>query len=181
MNTRSSSINSGLYYQEAQVWLATNPKIRVCIQNHVENLLDLASLAFKAPLAVIDIKYDLRGTMAGCASVHEIRLNAVLLKENLKDFLRHTIPHEVAHSAVLQRWPQAKPHGSQWQSLMIVFGCPPIRCHHYDTRHVQRRQITRYSYACLCGIRTLTAIRHRRVLQGTRYQCRHCHQYLKSI
>jgi len=172
-------MDSGLYYQEARSWLEANPKIRRHIQNQVNNLLELAIVEFKTPLAAIDVKYDLRGTAAGCAKPHEIRLNTVLLKENLGDFLQHTVPHEVAHCAVMQRWPKVRPHGSQWQSLMIVFGCPPTRCHHYDIEHVQRRRTAGYSYACLCGIHTLTAIRHHRVLRGTRYQCRHCHQYLE--
>ncbi len=181
MNARTSSINSRLYYQEAQSWLQANPTIPGRIQSHVDSLLALASFRLQTPLAAIAVKYDLRGTAAGCAKPREIRLNAVLLKENLDNFLGHTVPHEVAHCAVMQRWPKARAHGSQWQALMIVFGCPPTRCHHYDTGHVQRGRIAEYTYTCLCGIQTLTAIRHRRILQGTRYQCRRCHQYLEPM
>lgn len=167
------------FYQEAMDWLRMHPAIERQIQDEVARLSRLASLALQRPLAPIAIRYDLRGTAAGCASAHQIRLNPVLLRENLEDFLRHTIAHEVAHSAVMQRWPRAAAHGPQWWALMEALGYPATRCHRYDTHHARLRHMTSYPYACRCGVQLLSAIRHRRSLTGPGYRCRRCHQPLR--
>ncbi|MDX1604904.1 MAG: SprT-like domain-containing protein [Candidatus Competibacterales bacterium] len=139
------------------------------------------------PVLDIEVRFDLRGTMAGQAhctpdSNPMIRLNPILLTEN-DDFVTETIPHEVAHVGVfywLSRKPR-RPHGPEWQRLMHLLGEEPRRCHRYDVSNVLTRRLKRYPYVCGCRSHELTSIRHHRVRRGVRYRCRCCGNVLSEV
>ncbi|TRX75997.1 SprT family zinc-dependent metalloprotease [Pseudomonas mangiferae] len=124
-----------------------------------------------------DVSFKLRGQKAGVAHLQEnrLRFNPQLYRDNQDDFLRQTVPHEVAHLIAHQVFGgRIQPHGEEWQLIMRgVYELQPHRCHSYA---VERRQGTRYIYRCGCPDQDFpfTAQRHALVGRGRRYICRRC-------
>ncbi|WP_428607421.1 SprT-like domain-containing protein [Sedimenticola sp.] len=137
----------------------------------------------KDPDQVI-IQFNLTGKAAGMAlfphrSTPVIRYNTLLLIENQEDFLRRTVPHEVAHVVARRFFGQKiKPHGAEWREVMQLFGAEASRCHNYDISRASRRRLKRFNYRCDCRTHRLSSIRHKRVLQGQQYLCIDCKQPL---
>lgn len=139
------------------------------------------------------VMYTQRGTTAGTARLREwaVNFNAILLNENVDDFLARTVPHEMAHLIDFQlypdnhyaRWGQKRSiHGPTWKHIMRVVGADPSRCHSYDTSKAQVKRKARYTWTCKCGDKMeLGPQRHRKMLSGaTRYWQRghaHCGGY----
>jgi SprT protein len=137
--------------------------------------------------------YSLRGKCGGQYDprIHSIRINMVLLSENLEDYLDQTIPHEVAHALTRSKYERygrrIQPHGNEWKSVMRALGKRPDRCHSYDVSNSTVRTVKRqYKYACRCKTFELTIIRHRRAQKAvaqdkSAYKCRACNSPLKYI
>lgn len=134
----------------------------------------------------VEIKFDLTGKAAGMAlfphrATSIIRFNALLLIENREDFLKRTVPHEVAHVIARNIFgKKIKPHGVEWKQVMKLFGAEASRCHSYDVSRSTRRTLKRFSYHCECRTHELSSIRHNRVLQGQRYHCVKCSRPLRQ-
>ncbi|NKF49283.1 SprT family zinc-dependent metalloprotease [Shewanella sp. WXL01] len=126
-----------------------------------------------------ELALTLRGKSAGTAhlQLNKIRLNPVLLKENFDAFIEHVIPHEVSHLLAYQLYGKVRPHGREWQSIMLkVFGQQPSTTHQLDIRSVQGKM---FNYQCGCGVVPLTIRRHNKVVRGeTKYRCRRCSETL---
>lgn len=143
----------------------------------VEACYQHAEAHFARRFARPEVSFRLRGQKAGVAHLDEnlLRFNPTLYAQNRDDFLRQTVPHEVAHliaHALFGR--RIRPHGGEWQAIMRdVFALQPLRCHSYA---VQRRSVARYVYRCACPERDFpfSGQRHRLVARGTRYFCRRC-------
>lgn len=134
------------------------------------------------------IKYDLKGHTAGWAiGGHTIRLNAALLNNPryVDDMIEQTVPHEVAHIIVHQRWPRAKGHGREWQHVMHRLGLNATRCHQYNTT-AARTTAKPYVYYCHCTTpHHVTKLLHtriqRRIAQGhSHYICKICKGRLRE-
>ncbi|MCC2615409.1 SprT family zinc-dependent metalloprotease [Aestuariibacter halophilus] len=119
--------------------------------------------------------FNQRGKIAGSAhlSRNEIRLNPILLADNIEAFEHTVIPHELCHILVYQQHGRVKPHGKEWQTLMRgLFGLPPKVTHGFDTRRVEGRT---FLYQCACGPVRLTVRRHNKVARNQlRYVCKTC-------
>lgn len=144
--------------------------------------------AIEFPDAEVD--FSLRGRCAGQARVTRsgktcLRINPVLLKENLDDFLTHTIPHEVAHLVVnwqsRNKRQRPRPHGPEWQAVMqSCFGLEPRRCHNYRT--TPARVVPRsFLYSCSCRDHLLTSIMHNKISRSYQALCKVCRTPLKFI
>ena len=156
---------------------------------HAETLTLLAQAKDDFGIATpeVAVRFDLRGGAAGqaifgrCGKI-AIRYNGLLLRENGEEFLRRTVPHEVAHVVVrLLHGPRCRPHGREWQRVMAHFGAEATRCHRYDIRRAATRRLRRYTYRCGCREFALTSIRHGRVQRGQVYLCNYCRQPLRQI
>ncbi|QLF94516.1 SprT family zinc-dependent metalloprotease [Pseudomonas sp. ABC1] len=147
------------------------------IQARVESCYKLAEDFFARCFTRPEVSLKLRGQKAGVAHLHDnlLRFNRQLYLENSEHFLRQTVPHEVAHLIAHQLFgPGIKPHGEEWQQIMLgVYELPPDRCHSYA---VKRTPATCYIYNCNCPSRdfAFTAQRHALVAKGRRYLCRTC-------
>jgi SprT protein len=143
----------------------------------VEACYQQAEAFFKRTFARPTVSFKLRGQKAGVAHLTEnlLRFNPQLYQENREDFLRQTVPHEVAHLVAHQLFGlRIQPHGDEWQLIMRgVYELPPRRCHTYA---VKRRQVSRFIYRCSCpdGEFPFSAQRHALVAKGRRYLCRRC-------
>ncbi|WP_339079104.1 SprT family zinc-dependent metalloprotease [Pseudomonas sp. TMP9] len=143
----------------------------------VEHCYQKAETFFKRSFTRPDVSFKLRGQKAGVAHLTEnkLRFNPQLYRENREDFLRQTVPHEVAHLIAHQLFGlKIQPHGEEWQLIMRgVYELAPNRCHTYE---VKRRMANRYIYRCSCpqGEFPFSAQRHALVSKGRRYFCRRC-------
>ena len=135
----------------------------------------------------IPVLLNLSGSAAGQyqgGSRPCIRYNPVIAAQAFADFIARTVPHEVAHYAVDKSFPgrRLKPHGPEWQSIMLAFGLEPSVCHSYDLSRVPLRRQRRYTYICDCREHQLSATRHNRIQRrGTSYLCNQCGAELKSV
>jgi len=130
--------------------------------------------AFKRP----DYLFNQRGRAAGTAHLHRnlIKINPTLFINNRKEFFEQVIPHEVAHLITFQLYGRVRPHGKEWQHVMVnVFRRPALTTHQLDITDVVGKQFT---YRCACTTHQLTIRRHNKVLKGESYQCRHCRTLL---
>ncbi|KAA8998229.1 SprT family zinc-dependent metalloprotease [Affinibrenneria salicis] len=126
------------------------------------------------------VNYQQRGATAGSAWLQnwEIRLNAVLLRENQQHFIDEVIPHELAHLLVYARFGRVAPHGKEWRWMMEqVLAVPARRTHNFALASVQGKT---FFYRCQCQQHQLSIRRHNRVLRGeTEYRCRRCGEVLR--
>lgn len=102
----------------------------------------LAETLFNQCFELPSIHWDLSGLCAGRAvwPDNRIRLNPILLCENAEDFIRETVPHEIAH--LLNRAMNGngvKPHGREWKAIMRAMGLKPQRCHNYKLSKTRPR------------------------------------------
>ena len=147
------------------------------LNTRVEDCFQQAEVFFKRPFKRPMVSFKLRGQKAGVAHLHEnlLRFNPQLYRENSEDFLKQTVPHEVAHLVAHQLFGERiSPHGEEWQLIMRgVYELPPNRCHTYA---IKRRSATRYIYRCPCPDSDFpfSAQRHALVKQGRGYLCRRC-------
>lgn len=140
------------------------------------------------PEAALD--FSLRGRCAGQARISRngrisLRINLQLLAENLEDFLKQTIPHEVAHLVVYwqtrnQRL-RPQPHGPEWQAVMRdCFGLAASRCHNYPT--TPARVVPRpFLYTCNCREHHLTSVMHKRISRCGQALCKACRTALTFV
>ena len=148
------------------------------LDEKIIQLLVQAINHYRKPFNIPEIRYDLRGTIAGRYSIknNTININHTLLYENFQDFLDNTIPHEIAHCIAYQINPYCKPHGRVWKSVMLhCFNIIPNRCHSYDTTNSRIRTVTRHKYTCPCGTMfDITSTRHNKIKRGKSYICKNC-------
>ena len=148
-------------------------------------LLQQAGEHFGLILEPVDIRFDLTGNAAGmvrfvASGPPTIRYNQALLEKYHQEFIKQTVPHEVAHVMVALLHPhRTAPHGPEWRQMMAFFGAEPKRCHAYQVDGPGIRRLTRFNYQCGCREHQITAIRRNRIARGQRYYCRHCGEFLK--
>jgi len=131
--------------------------------------------AFQRP----EYLFNQRGRAAGTAHLQRnlIKINPTLFINNREAFFQQVIPHEVAHLIVFQHYGKVRPHGREWQHVMVnIFQRPAETTHQFDTQAVVGKQ---FNYRCACTTHQLSIIRHNRVLKGTSYLCRHCKSPLR--
>jgi SprT protein len=151
----------------------------------VTELLMRAERRFGVAIAPAQIRFDLRGRAAGQFRSRdgrhcELRFNGELMLRHGERFLDRTVPHETAHLVAFRlHGPRVRPHGTEWQDIMRLFGAAPERCHDYDVGGLQTRRLRRYPYQCACRSHQLSSIRHQRVLRGQIYLCRSCGAVLR--
>lgn len=140
-----------------------------------------ARVLYARPLPDIPVRFDLRGQTAGMYRVRgaerEIRYNPLVFARWYSENLADTVPHEVAHYVVeMHHGRRARPHGPEWQAVMVDFGIVDARrTHDLDLGDLPVRRERRFRYRCACREHQLSATRHHRVLRGqNHYHCRAC-------
>ncbi len=161
------------------------PPISVMLQqkmtHSLQHYLQLANQHFRRSFAEPALHYQQRGTAAGTAWLErwEIRLNPLLLQENVTAFADEVIPHELAHLLVWKLFGRVAPHGKEWKWMMeTVLGVPARRTHQFALTSVQTKT---FPYYCQCQQHHLTLRRHNRILRGaSEYRCVKCGVRLQS-
>lgn len=142
-----------------------------------------------------EIRYDTKETVAGYACWNMgnpyIRINPILLNENIDEMLKQTVPHEVAHIIVDElnkdrigstynyftgrRKRTIAPHGIEWQNVMYCFGLQSDRCHDMNVESIRvLRNKKQYQYRCNCKTHIVGQIIHNRIVSGRNYTCKVC-------
>lgn len=158
--------------------LASNKQL---LLTRVEECYQLAEQHLTIVLPRPEILFNQRGKIAGSAWLHRntLRFHPTIYQQNREHFLEHVVAHEVAHLIVWQQFGRVRPHGKEWQAMMIaVFSLPPERTHQYDTDNIGIKTIP---YQCKCSILSFSVKRHNNVLKGTSYLCRRCRQQLIAV
>lgn len=140
-----------------------------------------ASEYYKKSFSSIPVLFDLTGRAAGMyrvkAGQRVIRYNPYVFSKYFENNLSETVPHEVAHyvTDILHGLRKTRPHGSEWKSVMQVFGVAANRTADYDLTGVPRREHRMFTYHCGCQHYELTSRRHNKILKGAgHYMCRDC-------
>ncbi|MGE6648464.1 SprT family zinc-dependent metalloprotease [Shewanella colwelliana] len=148
----------------------------------VERCYQIAEQSLNQRFPRPEINFKLRGKSAGTAhlQLNKLRFNPVLLEENSDEFLRQVAPHEICHLLAHQLYGRVKPHGREWQVLMVkLFSLTPHTTHSLNVESVAGKTFT---YRCNCGPIPLTIRRHNKVQrEQTQYRCRKCRQTLSFI
>lgn len=138
-------------------------------------------------LPMIPVQFDLKGRAAGMYRVHGknrvIRYNPYLFAKYFDDNINTTVPHEVAHYVVdvLYGAHRVRPHGTEWQQVMLALGVEPSVTGNYDLSGVPVRRQHRHSYQCACSVHQISTARHNKIQHGkARYYCRNCKSQLTS-
>lgn len=158
-----------------------------------------------ADLFIPDIRFDLKGVCAGvfhAAFINRSRVdsskcylnfNMTLLRENVDDFIKQTVPHEVAHAvcgALFATASYGKPHGHCWKNVMRWLGADPERCHDYNVKNARAYNKTKYLWGCRCGCHVVGPVKHKKMFASQtlfkqfRYRCSRCKnpvEYIRSL
>lgn len=137
-----------------------------------------------------EVLYDLKGIRAGIANIHkwQIRINPVLLNENIEEMISQTIGHEIAHLVAFSLWPPAKgrkkeytrPHGIYWQMVMKEFGLEPDRTHTFNITNSRCYTKKTYEYSCKCRKNiSISSVKHNRINRGYVYVCTRCKSHIR--
>jgi len=89
------------------------------------------------------------------------------------------VPHEVCHLLVYRLFGKVRPHGKEWQSLMLdLFEMEGQTYHQMDVSKVQGKS---FNYHCECGPMALSIRRHNKVVKGKQvYICKKCRSPLMT-
>ncbi len=150
------------------------------VRQQTEHYCRLAERLFKCTLPPLPVSFDLKGTCSGMFVAHgdkvRVRYNPWIFARYLDDSLNNTVPHEVAHFVVHQRYKRrVKPHGPQWQKVMAAFGVRPEVTSRYDLSDIPQRRQRSHTYECGCREHALSTTRHNRVQRrSAQYTCISC-------
>jgi len=150
--------------------------------------IERACKSLNINLPSINVRFDLSGKSSGMFVVRRgkahIRYNEIIFASYFEDSVVNTVAHEVAHYVVysMHKWRSVKPHGSEWKSIMSLFGVPPEVTSKYDISALPLKQQRRHSYMCDCMNHQLTTTRHNKIQnKKTIYHCKKCLQPLRYI
>jgi len=145
-----------------------------------------ASGLFSVNLQRIPVSFDLKGRAAGMFCIksgqRRIRYNPWIFSKHFDENLSQTVPHEVAHYVVEQLFGRRgiRPHGNEWQNVMIALGYEPRTTCDFDLGGIPGRKLKYYRYHCQCRNHQVSSIRHNRMRDGkAQYFCRSCRYPLK--
>ncbi len=143
-----------------------SPELRAKVEAAVEAAFKKAEKHYKQKFKRPEVRYNIRNTNGGEAWYRRnlIRLNLTFLVENEEEFLKQTVPHEVAHLVahyVYDSKPmngkKVRPHGKEWKEVCGVLGIEPKVKHSYDITsldivRVKRTRATKTTKAKLMDI-----------------------------
>lgn len=109
------------------------------VEARVKETLDACNKKWKLKLAMPEIRFDLKSLCAGIAmpGFNVLRFHPIYLVENETDYIRETVPHEVAHIVAKFVAPLLRKedpslgngklmsHGKEWRIVMEFLGRGP--------------------------------------------------------
>lgn len=161
---------------------------RLRVEEVTEKYIRLAEEIFERRYDRIPVLFDLKGHTAGMFKTigarRFIRYNPWIFAKYFTENLRDTVPHEVAHFVVHETYPRrgTKPHGPEWQDLMLRFGVDPQVTFDMDLEGVPQRRQARHRYHCGCQLHEVSTTRHNRMQKRRmKYHCVTCNGALEYL
>ena len=181
---RTLALNTGRVIDALSGVRFSSPAVDSEIEHRVQRKLDALCAVVQERFGVVmrpEVAWDLRGQAAGQANGRRnlIRFNRELAERYSNEFVAQTVPHELAHLVAFQKFGGSiRPHGREWQAVIVALGAEPRRTHCYEV--TPTRKLKRFFYQCHCpdAEYQLTAIRHNRIQRGHVYICKRCLQPL---
>ena len=147
-----------------------------------QQLVESGQLPKNTKVTSPEFEINIRGALGGQCCLQRdgrvfLRFNSVLMRDNFKDYVSDTIPHEYAHYVIMSNrhrsyYKGERGHGKKWRRVMRLLGVEPKTCHKMDTSNA----VKPYTYNCECKVWELTKIRHNKILRGSvAYSCPTCH------
>ena len=160
-------------------------KLKQLVDDKIVECQDKILALYGKYVSVHDIVYDLDGTTGGLADYTRktIHLNPTFLKNHTTEYINQTVVHEFAHLANDILFPhdlslakgKRKSHGLNWKMLMTKLGVKPLIHHHYNIEHVHaKKKYRNYMCSCCNADIKVSQIRHRRIMEGTKYYHNKC-------
>lgn len=63
--------------------------------------------------------------------------------------------------------------------MINVYNLSPDRCHQFDTTLIKIKKYETHLYNCGCGEHIMKTRKHRKILNGVKYRCVKCSEFLK--
>lgn len=164
------------------------PELRARAEGDTEMWVELANALYREslsePLPILPVHFNLKGSCAGSyvrqlSTLEEhLRLNEELMFRFPSQVLDQTLPHEIAHYVCYHVYgDKVPPHGREWRSIMIEFGCRPDTYHRMPV--VKAAHNRGWVYECRCGPRHLPPRQQELVYSSKGMRCRKCKQKYK--
>lgn len=149
----------------------------------------LKHLAYLNPRRVnrlqVTATYDIDDGCAGYAdcAASQIELNPWLLMENIDEFIRVIVPHEVAHIVDFVVNKPPRHHGKTWIRMMKSLDLPWSITHPFNVDHVPLANPDCFKYQCACVKPCLLTLREHgnRQKRVRNKPCEICGKQLKFI
>ena len=113
--------------------------VRLCWNKAAKRYLRINQIASKYPTISLNNRFK---TTAGMAyyEQHHVALSTELFSEHTEEFVKDTIPHEVAHLVAAIVYEDFG-HGSGWKKVMLdCYGLRPERLHNMvNSKHEARK------------------------------------------
>lgn len=141
----------------------------------IAELTKKANQQYNITLPQIQVRYDLRGRVAGWAgrkgNVYFMRFNTdMLVNQSWDHMINDTVPHELAHVVCFFRETD-RGHGANWRSTCIALGGSGERCHKEAVIYAKGNT---YAYTTSTGhVVNVSEKIHRKILCGGVYTYRH--------
>jgi len=150
--------------------------------------IHLANELLQTNYPPITVLFNLKGHTIGMykygAGERVIRYNALVFSKYFEEYLRNTVPHEVAHYIVDMHYKArgVRPHGKEWRLMMGRFDADANRTADYDLSDIPKRNYSTVAYHCDCQTHQLGVRRHNKVIKHKmRYSCRRCGDVLVAV
>lgn len=149
-------------------------KVQDCV-NLINSRLKMSQ--FKFP----NVEFNLDGIVLGNASYKDwtVRFNLKFAKHNPEEFLKVTVPHEIAHLLdyhLYKKWG----HGKTWKMIMrIFFNLEPKACSNMDLPpdvKVKKNRMNTFIYVCACPgkVFEIGMRKHNLISGGRKFSCVRC-------
>jgi len=153
------------------------------VKMEVNKAVEIARQAYpQARIPFPRVEFSNRMTKCGGKCIYDPKYNTytirfsldIMSRNDISKYLSQVVYHEVAHMVDRQvyfNWG----HGSTFYRIMVQtfgkFGREAGRTHSFKTVETKRRTVKKYIYKCpTCGgMFTLSAVRHGKAKNGTRY------------
>lgn len=160
-----------------------NKELYEAVEKKVKDTVEILNKKFNFNMKNPQIYYDIRGTNGGLAKSASmtVHFNDKLLKENIKDFIETTVPHEVCHIAVYhlcnveKRTYPKNGHGADWQIMMRVVGVNARKYHQYE---VPKKEAVEYKYECGCPSGLIIQEKVHKKIKDKPMICKKCNKKL---
>lgn len=120
----------------------TDHELRAAAQRCANTYARIGNKFFGANIPIpVPIAFDLcdhnpKAAGLACTDMH-IEINMILFRDNVKEILNDTIPHEIGHLFQFAKFDNkgaaVAGHGAEWQEIMRRFGKDPSKYHKLDT------------------------------------------------